>query len=722
MNWIGHLILFIGIAVITLGLAIVGKVPSFSMDELQPASGMVVSTETVEQPLHAGIMSHQLQVKVMGFEQPFYLESTSPELDVVPLTCKLGDQVEFSYYIENDQQFMADLSVNGELLREGNAFYLEMLFFKVFIVTFLVMWFIGSAVLLFFVGRKKKRPQTGQLKGATYKASGRINLRRLAYWSPALFVIACLVGLLMSHARLNGLYLCFMMPLALSLLGGIGLANVLKRMHCRSFFFGYLLVAGTLLLAIYSGFFFTMRQDAAYTGERTISEVPTYFMYCMKTESISSFPARVIKGEEPEPFANWSLMGLEFFFVFFIPFSFVRETTRRPYCESCKQWMGDQTVGLAYQHGRHVLDFLNKADVTHLQQCTKQALLQNKKADVLILYHCAACANQQEKTPTAYLSLRQCEKVFTPLPMVGQGQNICHNLLLSESQTQGFFTWLGGRAGQLDQLRGAKPNLAIDHKISTADPGFTQSGFAMTTPSYAHPAYNSVKIEPVPVAFRGKILNRKNIIKRNLLMWSGILPCLCLTLFGGGFMVLLEQMGVLAQWGKEVELMMVIPFVGLLVCLILFQLFGAKKVAWNFYRKLIFREFSKRDTGGDCIHRPGTRLVEYAPREKWRNVWETAADIGFLLIDREAGMVIFEGDHERIEIPRHALRKVEIEAYNPSPNSKLQVKLVILDIDTPEGLVEMPILADALCPEFLKDKGRVDATILRDDLRAFMMH
>jgi hypothetical protein len=68
---------------------------------------------------------------------------------------------------------------------------------------------------------------------------------------------------------------------------------------------------------------------------------------------------------------------------------------------------------------------------------------------------------------------------------------------------------------------------------------------------------------------------------------------------------------------------------------------------------------------------PEAIFVEVVPRRNWaraNRMLETASDVGFLKIDAERGLLLFEGDRERYQIPAGAVLGCEVEQVEP-PNS-----------------------------------------------------
>ena len=65
---------------------------------------------------------------------------------------------------------------------------------------------------------------------------------------------------------------------------------------------------------------------------------------------------------------------------------------------------------------------------------------------------------------------------------------------------------------------------------------------------------------------------------------------------------------------------------------------------------------------------PDTRFVEVVPKSNWsiKNMQENATDVGFLVIDHQNKIMLFEGDNERYRIPSKAIIKCEQDFYSRS--------------------------------------------------------
>jgi hypothetical protein len=85
---------------------------------------------------------------------------------------------------------------------------------------------------------------------------------------------------------------------------------------------------------------------------------------------------------------------------------------------------------------------------------------------------------------------------------------------------------------------------------------------------------------------------------------------------------------------------------------------------------------------------PEAIFVEMVPRRHWaraNRMLETAGDLGFLRIDAGRGLLLFEGDRERYQIPAGAILGCEVEQVEPPRSSRAEtpqpyVKPKVMDL------------------------------------------
>jgi hypothetical protein len=119
---------------------------------------------------------------------------------------------------------------------------------------------------------------------------------------------------------------------------------------------------------------------------------------------------------------------------------------------------------------------------------------------------------------------------------------------------------------------------------------------------------------------------------------------------------------------------------------------------------------------------PGAFFVQMIPRKNWGRVMlENAEELGFMRLDEERGVILFEGDRERWMIPRESVVSCELEAFDIGPADPVAGPafwLVVLKVNTDGRVWEVslaprPVTLVKLTPT----TRRLDAERLRDRIR-----
>jgi hypothetical protein len=96
---------------------------------------------------------------------------------------------------------------------------------------------------------------------------------------------------------------------------------------------------------------------------------------------------------------------------------------------------------------------------------------------------------------------------------------------------------------------------------------------------------------------------------------------------------------------------------------------------------------------------PEAIFIEVVPRRHWaraNRMLETAGDVGFLRIDAEHGLLLFEGDRERYRIPAGAILGCEVEQVEPHNSFMTQTDhyphfMAVIRANHPDGPWEAPL-------------------------------
>jgi hypothetical protein len=121
-------------------------------------------------------------------------------------------------------------------------------------------------------------------------------------------------------------------------------------------------------------------------------------------------------------------------------------------------------------------------------------------------------------------------------------------------------------------------------------------------------------------------------------------------------------------------------------------------LANKYLRAVLDREFLRRREPLLDLRKRHIELVEIIPRENWRIMLNTAADIGLLRIDEKKRQILFEGDKERMSIPAAAIEECEVLCFtmNMGQGVSDSTWLAAIRVRTQDGIRELPFYPRAL--------------------------
>jgi hypothetical protein len=217
------------------------------------------------------------------------------------------------------------------------------------------------------------------------------------------------------------------------------------------------------------------------------------------------------------------------------------------------------------------------------------------------------------------------------------------------------------------------------------------------------------EVETLPQEFSGNILSARNIFIAESFYGLLALNMLCgIGLFcWGGFILL-------SAHAPQGEMVLTTKTMGIILLSIGILLYGISYVfnpkKNDFLPNLWLRHVAQREVACrpdklvDPNH-PDSHFVAVVPRATWdKHTWGNVKDVGFLSVDHQKGLVLFEGDSERYRIPMQAIAKYQrdcclhfLESYIASfPGygsihySEKRLFFVVLSVKLREQHLELP--------------------------------
>lgn len=177
----------------------------------------------------------------------------------------------------------------------------------------------------------------------SYRPSGQLILSQFVLWSLATCAAAVLLGLIAFGLFLAGFYLVFIVPCVAA--AGIGAANHLAviKSHCRNYWaptFAGLIAAVLFFVAYFQA---GIVYELGVEGAVRIDLLPAYVQARMESDVIGDV-AQHADGKQPVAWENWGLCALEMLFVSAISIIVGRKAVGNPYCEAQDEWMSVATV------------------------------------------------------------------------------------------------------------------------------------------------------------------------------------------------------------------------------------------------------------------------------------------------------------------------------------------------------------------------------------------
>ncbi len=235
-----------------------------------------------------------------------------------------------------------------------------------------------------------------------------------------------------------------------------------------------------------------------------------------------------------------------------------------------------------------------------------------------------------------------------------------------------------------------------------------------------------VKVEALDAEHRGRILTRRNIFVAYLIALSPLAVCfLALGLSANFYLSVFPGDGSSQPFLKvprsEGICLLVASAILAVVSMVVGIACSDRMYRW-FILSIAKKEIARRP-GALAGPEAASVFVEVIPRRNWhRQMWENAADLGFLKFDASRREILFEGDHERYRITADALKSCELEKSFLGPGAKDNASgiwLVVLRGNGIAGKWEAPICIRSGASVLFQSKRRhKEALRLQQEIRA----
>lgn len=540
-----------------------------------------------------------------------------------------------------------------------------------------------------------------------YRSSGKVNLGAFIPLAVLTLLLAVGMGALLDQLFRWGFYLMVLAPLICSLPVAFAVSGSVAGGKCRNSWVGgvFGLIAGLLIFASY--FYVGMTRDlSGLLGTVTFPNpmhLHNYTRYRMKAQVIEDVVGPDKKTLEPDTgdvVMNWVFFVAELGAVAFICASPGWSRAGNAFCEGCGTWMTQSFATFEPGSGNDVLEKIDQRQFKELAKVPRTPFQANKPACLMMLERCSECENRG-RTSGGYASIKEAKslsglsfQVYATSP----GKSIVSRMAIDASGTESL------------------SRLANGGGASSSCP-FSSDG----APNAADPRLEAVKKAKISLAPEGgKVLVMRNLLINTL---YGLLP-IGIFLAGIGVMAtcllrmkdfdpasfntLLHSTG--EATALSVGAIMTLIGVGVL-------LFNKSMFADIHFKRLISEAFQRRFDAPFNLH--DGELVEIIPRENWRVMLNTAADIGYLHIDPRRKRMCFEGDKERMEIPGEAISKCELLEFRLGQDESGAVtSLAGVGVLTPDGEREIPFYPGACDGRLGKKKRRQLAIELLERIEA----
>jgi len=493
-----------------------------------------------------------------------------------------------------------------------------------------------------------------------------------------LMAVSGVLAVFMDWLFQMGQYYIFLVPAICALvLAGMGLLAVAYG-HCRSRWLA-VLIGGIAGLALYLEYYHVgMVRDLGPEAAYQFQSLPDYIRWRKQVETTEDVGAPRQETEAPpapgrfDVVMNWVLFGAELLVSVGIAAAGPLARARKPYCEQCHRWMKRHVTHLDPAEAQTLVDAIRNSSPASLGTLFATPEFTSVPNLAVALDHCPATPEGRPADCPAYLSVKLITANAQGAHLDGfeqaRGTMLVCGLQLEPQELSAVMQ----RWPESGNLTGHTVSPPVPPKVdSSADaPGET------------------VEIRPVAEAFRGRILTKRTALIGNALLLAaliGLFACLGLAAWGG-IMAYPDKDS--ARKATPVErtagtVMLVVGGLGFLGVAGLF-LWEPTLFANRWLENRTRAEFLRRPTLLVRPDDPEAVFVEVVPKLNWGKMsLETAADIGFLRLDRSRHEIHFEGDKECYQIPVNALASCDVEFFVEGRGTAAATKLYFLVLRAP---------------------------------------
>jgi hypothetical protein len=472
---------------------------------------------------------------------------------------------------------------------------------------------------------------------ASYSPSGKVNWAR---YLPALILpIATSLAMawVLCWAFIHNWYYSIFAPMlagfvvggAMYLAGGIG--------HCRSRLVAMIagiLVGALMYLGYYHAHFVSV---AGWPALERVDLLPKFIQLRMRTDT------KLDRNGLPRPpnvFGNWFRFAVGFLLAAAIPAGLAYTRAGRAYCESCGRWMRRNLFTAPLGAGPILARALQTGELDSMQPVEPSAVRLLRACAMIDVEYCPGLSRPESNCLT-YMTVRELNK---DAPLRAQSTTFVKQHCLTPSE-------LVILAEKLPRLRSiAVLGIEGRHANKAGRPP-ARSGEQMAT------------VTPVEDNQADAAFSKRLSVIQFLLLLTPIL----LIIAGAGLLYLAWT-----QWPREGPLRAgtVLPFgllggIGLMSAVSGLVICGRNidYLSHIYTHRLTSRLIRARP---DFVVDPDDAeaiFVAVVPRKNWTKLnVDDPSDRGFLLLDTQRRLLLFEGLRERYHIPADALISCELEA------------------------------------------------------------
>jgi hypothetical protein len=498
-------------------------------------------------------------------------------------------------------------------------------------------------------------------------------------WTLLSLAVAAGMGVLLYLAYMGGFYLIMIAPLLGALVGAGIVYLAVRQAHCRNrVLAGALgLVAGMVL---YLGYYDAGLVNAiGLRNAHRVDVLPLYVKLRMQADVVEKVGAKPAPGRANAPdrvIMNWMLFALELAGVCAIMAVAGVHRAGFPYSEPGARWMREEMAIFPPGTGAALVEALETGLVAAWADAQPERASPTMPFSNITLHYDPERDRHQDAAPV-YLTVKETRTVKQgllvkkPMPKV---ETLVNRVRLTP-----------------DEVRALQPVFAGLRVLDSAEPAPQPATFARERPV--------VQVEPVSEPYAGQVLSPGHR-RRCQLRLAGLLA-----LIAAGPVLLIAALALAVRGAGLQSLWYLVPAIlcmfGGIVCLgsllkaaVAIQRHSARSL----YRAASHQFRSRPDLLVDPDD-PEAIFIEVVPRRNWaraNRTLETASDVGFLRIDAQRGLLLFEGDRDRYRIPAGAVLGCEVEQVEPHNSFMTQTDhyphfVAVVRANHPDGPWEAPL-------------------------------